>query len=142
MRFAIADLDLPLCNQGFSPDSFDVVIGVNVLHAVKSLSFSLKEIFSLLKPNGCLIIAEGSPPDHLRRWRPDVVFGFLRGWWDVSTETPWRPSPGFLMPSQWKDALLACGFDPVYLLPGEDRFRGPCRGGAVLAQKPSGPGRS
>jgi hypothetical protein len=39
------------------------------------------------------------------------------------------------MPDQWKDALLACGYQRVYGLPGEDWFAGPCRGGLILAEK-------
>ena len=92
----------------------------------------------MLRPLGYLLIAEGSPPDRSRRWRLDVVFAFLRGWWDVSLEPPWRQSPGFLWPSQWKGALMAAGYDPVRALPGEEWFRGPCRGGVVLARRSAG----
>ena len=140
LSFAVIDLDLPLRDQGLAADSLDVVIAVNVLHAVKRIRFSLRELHRVLKTNGYLILSEGSPPDRLRRWRLDVVFAFLRGWWNVSTEPPWRLRPGFLLPGQWKHALLECHYDPVELLPGEDWFRGPCRGGVILAQKTT-PGR-
>jgi SAM-dependent methyltransferase len=135
LSFAIVDLDLPLRDQGLVPESFDAVIAVNVLHAVKRLRFSLRELHRLLKPNGYLILSECSPPDRFRRWRLDVVFGFLRGWWNVSAEPPWRLRPGFLLPGQWQEALLECHYDSVELLPGEDWFRGTCRGGVILAQK-------
>jgi SAM-dependent methyltransferase len=135
LNFARIDLDLPLRDQGLAPESFDVVIGVNVLHVAKRLSFSLRELLGVLKPHGHLILSEGSPPDRFRRWRLDLVFAFLRGWWDVATELPWRPDSGFLLPSQWQGVLLGCGYDPVHLLPGEAWFRGPCRGGAILARK-------
>ena len=135
MRFAKVDLDLPLRDQGFPPESFDGVIAVNVLHLAKDLCFSLQEIYSVLKTPGYLIFAEGSPPDRFRRWRLDVAFAFLRGWWDVSIAPGLRSRPGFLLPSEWQKALLACGFDSVYLLPGENWFRGPCRGGVVIAGK-------
>ena len=134
--FARIDLDLSLRDQGLPAEGFDAVIAVNVLHAVKNLSFSLRELRQVLKPLGCLLLSEGAPPGRFRRWRLDVVFGFLRGGWDVSVEPPWRAFPGFLSPLQWKGALSAAGYGPVCLLPGEDWFRGPCRGGAVLAQKP------
>lgn len=68
----------------------------------------------------------------------DIVFAFLRGWWDASLEPPWRQSPGFLWPYQWKRALIAAGYYPVRVLPGEEWFHGPCRGGVVLARTPAG----
>jgi SAM-dependent methyltransferase len=135
IRFARVDLNLPLRSQGLLPESFDAVIAVNVLHVAKNLCFSLREIYDVLKMRGYLILAEGSPPDCFRRWRLDVIFAFLRGWWDVSVDPVLRRRPGFLLPSEWQKALLACGFDSVYLLPGEDWFRGPCRGGVVIAGK-------
>lgn len=134
LRFADVDIDMPLESQGLPAGSFDVVIGVNVVHAAKRLRASLRAIHDILKPNGYLILAEGSPPDRLRRWRLDVVFAFLRSWWDVMIE-PMRPRPGFLMPSEWELALRTCNFDPVYLLPGEEWFQGPCRGGVMVARK-------
>jgi len=138
MSFAKLNLDLPLRSQDVPSEGFDVVIAVNVLHVLRILSFSLRELHTTLRLRGYLLIAEGSPPGRSRRWRLDVVFAFLRGWWDVSPEPPWRQSPGFLWPSQWKGALMAAGYDPVRALPGEEWFRGPCRGGVVLARKPAG----
>jgi SAM-dependent methyltransferase len=135
LTFARLDLDSPFHDQGLLPESFDVVIAVNVLHVVKHLSLSLRELFDVLRPRGYLLLSEGSPPDRFRRWRPDIIFGFLRGWWNVSTGAPWRPRPGFLLPSEWKEALLECCYDPVHLLPGENWFRQACRGGLILAQK-------
>jgi len=139
LSFARVDLDLPLRDQGLVRESFDVVVAVNVLHAVKHLPFSLRELLGVLKPRGQLILSEGSPPSRARRWRLDLVFGFLRGWWDISTQPGWRPYPGFLLPRQWKGALVACGYEHVHRLPGEDWFHGPCRGGAVLARKQDQP---
>jgi yersiniabactin nonribosomal peptide/polyketide synthase len=138
ISFARLNLDLPLRFQDAPSQGFDVIIAVNVLHVVRALSFSLRELHNMLRPLGYLLIAEGSPPDRSRRWRLDIVFAFLRGWWDVSLEPPWRQSPGFLWPSQWKGAVMAAGYDPVHALPGEEWFRGPCRGGVVLAQRPAG----
>jgi SAM-dependent methyltransferase len=141
MLFRTLDVDLPFSAQGVAPETFDAVIAVNVLHVAKEVAFTLREIHAALKTSGWLICAEGSVPDRIKRWRLDLVFAFLRGWWDVSTDQTLRPRPGFLMPSQWKDALQACGYRRVYMLPGEDWFAGPCRGGLILAQKALGRAR-
>jgi SAM-dependent methyltransferase len=143
LRFTLLDVDGPLRRQGLAPDSFDVVIAVNVLHVAKRLAASLREVGTVLKPGGYLVLAEGSPPRRGERWRLDVVYAFLRGWWDVVTEPRLRPRPGFLLPSEWERVLLACGYEAVLLLPGEDWFSGPVRGGLIIARRPAGlgPGR-
>jgi len=135
MRFATVDLDRSLSDQGFGPGSVDVVIAVNVLHVARDLVFTLRELHAALRAPGWLLCAEGSPPDHRRRWRLCLIYAFLHGWWDVSLDATMRPRPGFLLPSEWTTALRACGFDRVQTLPGEEWFDGPCRGGLIIAAK-------
>lgn len=138
LRFAPLDLDRPLAQQGVVTESFDVVTAVNVLHVARDLPFTLRELLAALKAPGWLVLAEGSPPDRSHRWWLDLVFAFLRGWWDVSLDACLRPRAGFLLPAEWERALLACGYARVHLLPGEDWFTGPCRGGLVIAEKGAG----
>ena len=135
MRFLSLDLDRPLSAQGVVPESFDVVIAVNVLHSARDLRMALRELHAVLKTPGWLICGEGSPPSRNRRWRLDLVFAFLRGWWDVWTDSVLRPRPGFLLPAEWEAALLASGYQHVRVLPGENWFAGPCRGGLIMAGK-------
>jgi len=135
MRFAAIDINTPFDAQGLAHESFDIVTAVNVLHAAEDLSSTLREIHNALRAPGWLVCGEGSPPGAGSRWRLDLVFGFLPGWWDVATEPALRSSPGFLFPSQWQRLLRACGFDAVEALPGESWFDGPCRGGLIVAAK-------
>ena len=134
-HFAVLDLDQPLAPQGFAPGWFDVVLGVNVLHSARNLEFSLRELRSLLRVGGTVILGEGSPPQAGKRWRLDFVFAFLRGWWDVSLDPGFRPRPGFLFPREWMKLLRHCGYASVTAFPGEEWFRGDCRGGLVVATK-------
>jgi SAM-dependent methyltransferase len=135
LRFAVIDLDMPLSTQGLEKESFEAVIAVNVMHSAKDLAFTLREVHSILKKPGDLICAEGSPPTPGRRWPLDLIFAFLQGWWDVSLDPILRPRAGFLFPSEWRHALLTCGFDSVCAQPGEGWFAGPCRGGLIIASK-------
>lgn len=134
LRFATVDLDSPLAAQSLEPATFDAVIGVNVLHSVRDLPFTLRELRATLRPDGCLILGEGSPPRRGRRWPLDLVFAFLRGWWDVSLDARLRPRPGFLFPSEWIELLRACGYQNICALPGESWFPRACRGGLMVAQ--------
>ena len=135
MRFAGIDIDLPFDAQEVARESFDIVTAVNVLHVAEDLPATLREIHRTLRTPGYLVCAEGSPPRPGSRWRLDLVFGFLPGWWDVATNSQLRPSPGFLFPSQWRQLLHACGFDVVEAMPGESWFDRPCRGGLIVAAK-------
>jgi hypothetical protein len=101
-----------------------MVLAVNVLHVANDICATLRDVHSLLRPGGCLLLGEGSPPELSRRWRLDLVFGFLDAW------------SGFLLPTQWRETLAECGFHPVWTIPGEQWFRGPCRGGLIVAHKP------
>jgi SAM-dependent methyltransferase len=135
MRFAVIDLDVPLAEQGIAPASFDAIIGVNVLHSARNLLFTLRELRWGLRKGGRLILGEGSPPRRGRRWRLDIVFAFLRGWWDVQLDARFRPRPGFLFPSEWLECARASGYCDAQALPGEAWFSGPCRGGLLIARK-------
>jgi yersiniabactin nonribosomal peptide/polyketide synthase len=135
MRFAVLDLDRPLAAQGLEPGSFDIVTGVNVLHSARNLEFSLRELRSILRKGGSLILGEGSPPRRGRRWRLDFVFAFLRGWWDVTLDRVFRPRPGFLFPDEWTSLLRHCGYSNAQAIPGEHWFAGDCRGGLLVASK-------
>jgi hypothetical protein len=108
-----------------------------VLHSGKDLAFILRELRTALHPGGHLILGEGSPPRPGIRWRLDVVFAFLRGWWDVLLDPLYRPRPGFLFPTEWVQVLRAAGYENTRALPGEQWFLGPCRGGLIAASRGS-----
>ncbi|MDJ0836798.1 MAG: SDR family NAD(P)-dependent oxidoreductase [Acidobacteriota bacterium] len=59
---------------------FDIVIAANVLHATEQLGTCLLRIRRLLRPDGRLILLEGTDR---RRW-VDLTFGLLNGWWKFS----------------------------------------------------------
>jgi polyketide synthase PksN len=134
LRFAAADIDRPLAEQGIEP-GFDLIIGVSVVHAAKELEFTLREFRSALREGGYLLLGEASPPARGRRWRLDMVLAFLSGWWDVTLDPPLRPRPGLLFPSEWLELFRVCGYQSAMALPGEESFQGPCRGGLLVARK-------
>jgi len=134
LQFAVINLDLPLAEQGLEPASFDTIVAVNVIHAVKKIEFTLQELRSVLRDGGHLLLSEASPPRRGRRSRLDATIGFLRGWWDV-TLTEHRPRPGLLFPAEWLELLRISGYHEAMAFPGEDWFRGPCRGGLLMARR-------
>lgn len=99
MKFAALDLDLDPQAQGFELGSFDVVIAADVVHATPSISRSLKNIRSLLKPGGALLMLE------LSRFAPGYFpFAALPGFWG-------RPGGPVLAETEWRDELRIADFD-------------------------------
>ncbi len=131
------DINIPLVEQGITPGSVDVVVGVNAVHTARNLECTLCSLKQVIRPGGWLFIGEGSPPFLVSRWKPDIIFGLLDGWWNVNV-TPTRPRAGFLTPSEWCKLLTNAGFEFVHALPGQNFFKpGPCYGGVVIGISPT-----
>ncbi|MGQ3004348.1 MAG: class I SAM-dependent methyltransferase, partial [Hydrogenophaga sp.] len=77
MRFAVLDLEQDPKSQGFDPQSFDVVIAANVIHATADLRRTLDRVRGLLVPGGLLAMLEVTAP---QRWF-DLTVGLTEGWW-------------------------------------------------------------
>ena len=136
--FSTYNFNIPPQEQGLGENSFDVIYGVNALHVARHIPTTLAYLKTLLKPNGKLVIGEGSPPNEDRMLRLDLLFGFLEGWWNVETDTQLRTQPGWLLPSRWQALLAAAGFADVCALPGEKYFARDCYGGVVIGKAITG----
>ncbi len=135
MQFMRLSIDEPLTGQGIDVGSFDLIVGVNVLHAARRLEQTLECLLQGLRPGGYLVLGEGSPPALERRWMPDLVFALLEGWWNGEL-TRTRSRPGFLMPHEWRVLLSNAGFADIRTIPGEAFFSsGDCYGGAVAGRR-------
>jgi ubiquinone/menaquinone biosynthesis C-methylase UbiE len=72
VRFSHADLNRQLA---FPDDTFDRIVSVNVLYALKDPHFALREFSRILKPGGKIVVASPKPQfkvgtivqDHFRR---------------------------------------------------------------------------
>ncbi len=136
-KYKKLDINISLIEQEIDPNSIDVLVGTNVVHTAKNLEQTLCFLKQVIKPEGWLLLGEGSPPSSTNRWKPDIIFGFLDGWWDV-TITQNRPRPGFLTPNEWRQLLQNTGFVSIQTFPGEDFFKpAPCYGGVVIGVNPA-----
>jgi SAM-dependent methyltransferase len=136
MKYKKLDINIPLVEQGITPSSVDVVVGVNAVHTARNLECTLHSLKQAIRPGGWLFIGEGSPPSLVSRWKPDIIFGLLDGWWNVNVTLD-RPRAGFLTPSEWCKLLTNAGFESLHALPGESFFKpGPCYGGVVIGISP------
>ncbi len=119
VEFKIFDLEKPGAAQEFEPDTFDLILGTNVIHAVSDVRDSLRNLHDLLTPGGSLVFVDvGSP--HL--WL-NAVFGLTSGWWRFS-DRDLRPNHPLLTRAQWEKVLGDVGYSEVLSLPGLRRPNG------------------
>ncbi|KAL8697283.1 MAG: hypothetical protein Q9201_007202 [Fulgogasparrea decipioides] len=90
--------------QGFEPESYDLVIAFNVLHATSNITVTLQNVRRLLRPGGKALISEITA----QLSSTAVIFGTLPGWW--LGEEPERRDGPFLNERQWDLALRRTGF--------------------------------
>lgn len=90
--------------NGFEPNSYDVLIASNVLHATPCIDVVLENVKSLLRPGGKLILME--PTEELPHY--GLVFGSLAGWWAGVDEG--RTLSPMLSQSKWVETLSKNGF--------------------------------
>ena len=111
--FKIFDLEKPGAEQELEAETFDFIIGTNVLHAVKDVRAALRNLHGLLAPGGSLIFMDTATP---QLWT-ETVFGLTSGWWRF-TDRDLRPEQPLLRKEQWETVLRESGFCETASLPG------------------------
>ncbi|MBV9127053.1 MAG: polyketide synthase dehydratase domain-containing protein, partial [Verrucomicrobia bacterium] len=130
VEFKVFDLERPGTEQEFQADSYDFIIGTNVLHAVADVRATTRHLHALLAPGGSFMFIDTATP---QLWT-ETVFGLTPGWWRF-TDRDLRPEQPLLGRPQWESVLRDVGFAETAALPG---INGPEGEGqfAVLARKP------
>ena len=99
------DVDQDLGQQGFPPESFDVVVAANALHASSNLRLAMRRVRGLLAPGGLLVLIESTT--HLAWF--DMTTGLIEGWQHFSDDL--RTDNPLLPPDAWIRALKEEGFE-------------------------------
>ena len=108
MKFKTFDMTKSASAQGFTEESYDLVIASNVLHATHDVEATLKNIRSLVKPGGYVAVLEAVHSNCLRVGLP---MGTLPGFWfGVDDGRPFGPT---LSISQWDKLLQNTGFSGI-----------------------------
>ena len=112
LKTALLDLERDPTEQGFGPNSFDIVVASNVLHATTDLTRSLARARDLLAEGGVLLLIEGVAPG---RW-VDLTFGMTKGWWHFA-DTSVRPTYPLVSRDRWQTLLAEGGFESIVMTP-------------------------
>ncbi|EPS41648.1 hypothetical protein H072_4451 [Dactylellina haptotyla CBS 200.50] len=105
IEFKTLDIEKDISTQGFT-EKYDLVIAANVLHATADLKFALKNIRSLLRDDGYLLVGELS--EDLAS--ANFLWGPLPGWW-LRPRSSGRCGPGLSL-DEWRGEL-AEDFDSI-----------------------------
>ncbi len=119
MRYRLLDIEREPTIQGFAPQSFDIVIAANVLHATADLRHTMEHVKSLIAPGGLVMILEGLKA---ARW-VDLTFGMTEGWWKF-TDTKLRPDYPLLSRWGWLDLLRSSGLNDATAITNWDGVAG------------------
>ena len=127
--FRTLDITRDPAGQGFANEQFDIVLGLNVVHATPDLDDSLMQLTKLLVPGGILALIEyvRSP-----RW-DDLIWGVTEGWWCF--EDAYRDHIALTDIATWERVLHDRGFVDVRGIPAAEA-RDRTDGALILAATP------
>lgn len=130
MRFKVFDISKEPAKQGFELNSFDIILGYDVVHATPFLTKTLKNLKSLLTPNGLLILLEDVK---IRRW-VDMVWGFANGWWAFEDDDIRQLSP--IAPiDKWKRAFEEVDFSNITIYPQAEEKQAVTDAALIIGQQ-------
>lgn len=107
IEYATLDITRDPEGQGYAPESYDLIIAGNVLHATPRISDTLQNVRKLLAPGGRLLMQEltGRIPIS------GFLMGVLPGWW-LGEDDGRRDSPA-LSVERWHEELANTNFTGV-----------------------------
>ncbi|KAK2037200.1 beta-ketoacyl synthase domain-containing protein [Colletotrichum somersetense] len=103
-----ASLSHSILHQGFIPHSYDLVIASSVLHATPRLVETMRNVRSLLKPGGHVVIVEATFKEYLRT---SYIFGLFPDWWAGYDDG--RILDPFVSYDEWDSILKRAGFSGI-----------------------------
>ncbi|WP_275558070.1 beta-ketoacyl synthase N-terminal-like domain-containing protein [Streptomyces sp. 5-6(2022)] len=114
MEFGVLDVTRDPSGQGYPPATFDIVLAFNVLHATPDLRRAVRNVASLLVPDGVLLLLEA-----VSQWRWSLMTtGLYEGWWYFDDDL--RDGSPLIGRDQWTALLGDEGFADVTAFPGVD----------------------
>nr|QEO74258.1 condensation domain-containing protein [uncultured bacterium] len=134
MRFAVLDISSDPVDQGIQPGSFDLIVGLDVVHTTPRVEAALGHLKKLLLPGGLLCLLESVKPQRYL----DMIWGLADGWWHFEDHELRTCSPLLAIP-QWMSVLHQVGFAEVEAWPPPGAEREASDFGLIVAQREAAP---
>ncbi|MCK5524147.1 MAG: acyltransferase domain-containing protein [Thiomargarita sp.] len=132
MNFSVLDIAKSPIEQGFERESFDIIVGMNVVHATPHIEATLFNLDLLLAPHGLLGLIETI---HSYPW-VDMAWGLTDGWWYFE-DYPLRTQSPLISLEKWENILKGMKYCAVKSFPETAEARMNTDIGLILAQKQS-----
>ncbi|MEM9488447.1 MAG: SDR family NAD(P)-dependent oxidoreductase, partial [Myxococcota bacterium] len=107
IEFRVLDIAADPLAQGFEPESYDLIIAGNVLHATPDVERTTAHVTQLLAPGGMVIAIEGTQG---RLWS-DLIMGLTPGWWCFADA--YRDGHALMADERWLQVFKAHGLIEV-----------------------------
>ncbi|KAK4461021.1 polyketide synthase [Cladorrhinum samala] len=104
VEYKVFDAERDPIEQGFEPESYDLVIASNVIHATRRIDDTLRRVRALLRPGGRFMLLEIT--NHKVFY--NIIFGVFEGWWAGYDEG--RKMSPLQTTAQWVSRLHNAGF--------------------------------
>ncbi|SDY37521.1 non-ribosomal peptide synthetase [Lachnobacterium bovis] len=115
VKYGIFNIDELPQKQGYSEESFDIIIGANVLHDAMVIKKTLKNFRYLLSKEGLLVALEVTTNKIFHK----VSIGFIEGFSGYNDERLKKNEP-LLTVKEWKNQMKECGFTNVQSYPNNN----------------------
>ncbi|MDH5604885.1 MAG: methyltransferase, partial [Cyclobacteriaceae bacterium] len=130
VKYKVVDIEKDPTEQGIEPNSFDLIIASDVIHATRRLDETFGSIKNLLASEGVLMMLEvTNSPVYL-----DFIFGMTEGWW-LFEDTDIRPEHATMGPESWISALEANHFSEVAVYSDFEKNDSSCQS-VIMARGP------
>ena len=130
MKFGLLDISKDTRKQGYEPSSFDIILGLNVVHATPCIEETLRNLKNLLTPSGVLLLVEAIKP---YRW-DNLIWGLAEGWWYFN-DTDLRTDSPLISLEKWEWVLRKSGFTAIQVYPQDNDERPLADSGLMIAQR-------
>jgi thioester reductase-like protein len=99
IRYQTLDIEQDPETQDFEPATFDLITGLDVIHAARDIDIALNNVAKLLKPGGKFLLSDYTSKLPVG----DFLFGPIDGWWLFDDR--YRTDSPLMDKAQWKQAL-------------------------------------
>ncbi len=108
ITYQVLDIEQDIESQGLEPGTFDLITGLDVIHAVRDIDIALGHVGKLLKPGGKFLLSEIVG----KQLFENFLFGPIDGWWLF--DDSYRTDSPLLNQHQWEEALGHNNFKDIY----------------------------
>lgn len=109
MEFKLFNVESNPLSQGFQTGEYDIIIGANVLHATRNMQNTIRNLRTVLKPSGWIIVNEITKIQAFL----SLTFGLTDGWWLFEDDAVRLQGGPLLSVENWDMAFKKEGFVSV-----------------------------